>query len=113
MATKFTFPRNPRVGDRLEIVSISQDKLPINLVGNAEAGKQLSLVFPGQTYTGNADGTTTIASITEKNVVYGFRCVSTSAAHVWLMEDTALNNKIDALEARVAALELAAGVLNE
>lgn len=109
MATNFIFPRNPKIGDRIEIVSISQDKLPINLVGNAEANKPLSLVFPDQTYTGNADGLTVIATITDKNIVYGFRCVSVSSAHVWLMEDTALKSMISALESRVAALELAAG----
>ena len=46
MATKFTFPRYPKIGDRIEIVSISQEKLPINLVGNPEAKKSLTLIFP-------------------------------------------------------------------
>ena len=68
MATKFTFPKSPQIGDRIEIVSISENKLPINLVGNSEAGKNLVLVFPHQTFSGVSDGTTPIATITLLNV---------------------------------------------
>ena len=105
MATKFTFPRYPKIGDRIEIVSISQEKLPINLVGNPEAKKSLTLIFPDQTYSANADGETIVATITEQNVVYGFRCISTKDSHVWLMEDTALKSKISELSERVTELE--------
>lgn len=105
MATKFTFPRYPKIGDRIEIVSISQEKLPINLVGNPEAKKSLTLIFSDQTYSANADGETIVATITEQNVVYGFRCVSTKDFHVWLMEDTALNAKISKLSDRITELE--------
>lgn len=105
MATTFTFPKNPKIGDRIEIVSISDSKLPINIVGNSEAGKSLALVFPEQTYTGEADGSTTIASINEKNVVYTFKCVTAQDIHTWLLEDTVLYSKLKALEARIAALE--------
>ena len=86
MATNFTFPKSPQVGDRIEIVSISETKLPINLVGNSEAGKNLVLVFPDQTYSGTADGETVIATITEKNTVYTFKCVTAKLAHTWLLE---------------------------
>ena len=105
MATKFTFPRYPKIGDRIEIVSISQEKLPINLVGNPESEKSLTLVFPDQIYSANSDGETIVATITEQNVVYGFRCVSTKDSHVWLMEDTALNAKISELSDRITELE--------
>ena len=105
MATKFTFPRHPKIGDRIEIVSISQEKLPINLVGNPESEKSLTLVFPDQIYSANSDGETIVATITEQNVVYGFRCVSTKDSHVWLMEDTALNAKISKLSDRITELE--------
>jgi len=105
MATKFTFPKNPKIGDRIEIVSTSTEKLPINIVGNSEAGKTLTLVFPDQTYTGTADGSTTIATITNANVVYGFRCVSVASSHTWVMEDTCLKAMIDALTTRVSTLE--------
>ena len=107
MATKFTFPKSPQIGDRIEIVSISQSKLPINLVGNSEAGKNLVLVFPDQTYSGTADGTTSIATITEKNTVYTFKCVTAKDAHTWLLEGTCLYSKIQALEARLSAIETA------
>ena len=70
MATKFTFPKSPQIGDRIEIVSISENKLPINLVGNSEAGKNLSLIFPDQTYSGTADGETIIATITETRIPF-------------------------------------------
>ena len=105
MATKFTFPRHPKIGDRIEIVSISQEKLPINLVGNPESEKSLMLVFPDQIYSANSDGETIVSTITEQNVVYGFRCVSTKDSHVWLMEDTALNAKISKLSDRITELE--------
>ncbi len=107
MATNFIFPRSPQVGDRIEVVSISQDKLPINLVGNSEAGKNLVLVFPDQTYSGTADGETVIATITEKNTVYTFKCVTVKLTHTWLLEGTCLNSKINAIDARVTAIETA------
>ena len=114
MATKFTFPKSPQVGDRIEIVSISQDKLPINLVGNSEAGKNLELIFPDQTYSGSADGATTIATISEKNTVYTFKCVKATLTHTWLLEGTCLYSKISDLEARVTAIETAiAGMVGE
>lgn len=109
MATNFIFPKAPRVGDRIEIVSISEEKLPINLIGNAEAEKNLSLVFPDQTFSGNADGETAITTIEEKNIVYTFKCVSTKDVHMWLLESSALYSKIKALEERIAALEAKAG----
>ena len=102
---KFTFPKSPKVGDRIEIVSISDTKLPINIVGNSEAGKNLALVFPDQTYTGVSDGSTIIASINEKNIIYTFKCVTAQNTHTWLLEDTVLYAKLQALEVRIAALE--------
>lgn len=107
MATKFTFPKAPRVGDRIEIVSISENKLPINLVGNSEAGKNLTLIFADQIYTGAADGSTTIATISEKNTVYVFKCVATQSVHTWLLEGTCLNSKIKSLENRISEIETA------
>ena len=107
MATKFTFPKAPQIGDRIEIVSISENKLPINLVGNSEAGKNLVLVFPDQTYSGTADGTTPIATISERNIVYTFKCVTAKDIHTWLFEGTCLNSKINALDARITAIETA------
>lgn len=114
MATKFTFPKSPQVGDRIEIVSISQDKLPLNLVGNAEAEKNLVLIFPDQTYSGAADGTTAIATITEKNTVYTFKCVTAKLVHTWLLEGTNLypkirdmENDISTLNTRLLAIETA------
>ena len=107
MATKFTFPKAPQIGDRIEIVSISENKLPINLVGNSEAGKNLVLVFPDQTFSGASDGTTPIATITEKNTVYTFKCVTAANIHTWLLEGTCLNPKIKLLENRIDAIETA------
>ena len=107
MATKFIFPKSPQIGDRIEIVSISQSKLPINLVGNSEAGKNLILVFPDQTFSGASDGTTPIATISEKNTVYTFKCVTAKDVHTWLLEGTCLNPKIKSLENRLSALEAA------
>ncbi|MBR1734610.1 MAG: hypothetical protein IJ730_04075 [Alphaproteobacteria bacterium] len=104
MATTFTFPKNPKIGDRVEIVSISDARLPINIVGNSEAGKNLAIVFPEQTYTGVADGSTVIASITEKNVVYTFKCVTAQNIHTWLLEDTVLYSKLKALEKSLQTL---------
>ena len=112
MSTKFTFPKSPQVGDRIEIVSISQDKLPINLVGNAEAGKNLVLVFPDHTYSGAADGSTAIATISEKNTVFTFKCVTAKLIHTWLLEGTVLYSQLSQLETRVSAIETAiAGML--
>lgn len=105
MATKFTFPKSPQIGDRIEIVSISENKLPINLVGNSEAGKNLVLVFPDQTYSGVSDGATAIATITEKNTVYTFKCVTAKDVHTWLLEGTNLYPKIRALETALSALD--------
>ena len=105
MATKFTFPRNPKIGDRIEIVSTSNEKLPINLVGNAEAGKNLVLIFPNQTYSNVADGETVIAAITALNIIYGFRCVSIASTHVWLLEGTCLYSQIQALAQRISTVE--------
>ena len=99
MATKFTFPKAPQIGDRIEIVSISENKLP--------AGKNLVLVFPDQTFSGASDGTTPIATITEKNTVYTFKCVTAKDVHTWLLEGTCLNPKIKLLENRIEAIETA------
>ena len=107
MATKFTFPKLPQIGDRIEIVSISENKLPINLVGNSEAGKNLALIFPDQTYSGTADGMTAIATITEKNTVYTFKCVTAKEVHTWLLEGTCLYSKVKHLESRINAIETA------
>ena len=107
MATKFTFPKLPQIGDRIEIVSISENKLPINLVGNSEAGKNLALIFPEQAYSGTADGTTVIATITEKNTVYTFKCVTAKEVHTWLLEGTCLYSKVKHLESRINAIETA------
>ena len=100
MATKFTFPKSPQIGDRIEIVSISQNKLPINLVGNSEAGKNL-------VFSGVSDGATPIATITEKNTIYTFKCVTAKDVHTWLLEGTCLNPKIKSLENRIDAIETA------
>lgn len=105
MATKFTFPRNPKIGDRIEVVSTSNNKLPINLVGNSEAEKNLVLIFPDQTYSGVADGETIITTITAQNIIYGFRCVSVASTHVWLLEGTCLYSQIQSLAQRVSTLE--------
>ena len=63
------------------------------------------MIFSDESYTANADGETIVATITEQNVVYGFRCISTKDSHVWLMEDTALKSKISKLSDRIAELE--------
>jgi hypothetical protein len=107
MATKFVFPKAPKVGDRIEIVSISESKLPINIVGNSEAEKNLKLIFPGETKTDVADGETVVATITENNTVYTFKCVTAHEVHTWLLEGTCLYPEIAALKARVEALETA------
>jgi hypothetical protein len=112
MATKFTFPKSPKVGDRIEIVSISESKLPINIVGNSEAEKDLILIFPQETFSGEADGETVIATISENNIVYTFKCVTAQNVHTWLLEGTclypmiadhaseivAIKNRLDAIE---------------
>ena len=113
MATKFTFPRNPKIGDRIEVVSTSNEKLPINLVGNAEAGKNLVLIFPNQTYSNVADGETVIATITTQNIIYGFRCVSIASTHVWLLEGACLYSQIQALAQKVSTLEQSAQSLTQ
>ena len=113
MATKFTFPRNPKIGDRIEIVSTSIEKLPINIVGNPEAGKNLVLIFPNQTYSNVADGETVIAAITAQNIIYGFRCVSIASTHVWLLEGTCLYSQIQALAQRISTVEQAVQSLTQ
>jgi hypothetical protein len=105
MATKFTFPKAPKVGDRIEIVSISESKLPINIVGNSEAEKDLILIFPDETKSGEADGETIIATISENNTVYTFKCVTAQNAHTWLLEGTCLYPEIRAIKARLDAIE--------
>jgi hypothetical protein len=107
MATKFIFPKAPKVGDRIEIVSISETKLPINIVGNSEAGKNLKLIFPDETKSDVADGETVIASITENNTVYTFKCVTAQDIHSWLLEGTCLYPEIIAIKTRLDALEIA------
>jgi hypothetical protein len=105
MATKFVFPKSPKVGDRIEIVSISESKLPINIVGNSEAGKDLVLVFPDETKSGEADGETTIATITKNNTVYTFKCVTAVEVHTWLLEGTCLYPEIVAIKSRLETIE--------
>jgi hypothetical protein len=112
MATKFTFPKSPKVGDRIEIVSISESKLPINIVGNSEAEKNLVLIFPGETFSGEADGETIIATIENNNIVYTFKCVTAQNVHTWLLEGTCLYSAIAdhaseilAIKERLSALE--------
>jgi hypothetical protein len=105
VATKFTFPKAPKVGDRIEIVSISETKLPINIVGNSEAEKDLILIFPQETFSGEADGETVITTITEKNTVYTFKCVTAKDEHTWLLEGTCLYSEIVAIKNRLDAIE--------
>jgi hypothetical protein len=107
MATKFVFPKAPKVGDRIEIVSISESKLPINIVGNSEAGKDLVLIFPDETKSENADGEAIIATINENNIVYTFKCVTAQNSHTWLLEGTCLYPEIIAIKSRLDALETA------
>jgi hypothetical protein len=105
MATKFVFPKAPKVGDRIEIVSISESKLPINIVGNSEAGKDLALIFPDETFSGEADGETAIAAITNVNTVYTFKCVTAQDIHTWLLEGTCLYPLIAVIKARLDVVE--------
>jgi hypothetical protein len=105
MATKFVFPKAPKVGDRIEIVSISEGKLPINIVGNSEAGKNLKLIFPNETFSGEADGEAIIATINENNTVYTFKCVTAQDIHTWLLEGTCLYPEIVAIKNRLDAIE--------
>jgi hypothetical protein len=105
MATKFTFPKSPKVGDRIEIVSISESKLPINIVGNSEAYKDLNLIFPGETFSGESDGETIIATINENNIVYTFKCVTAQNVHTWLLEGTCLYPELIAIKERLNAIE--------
>jgi hypothetical protein len=112
MATKFTFPKSPKVGDRIEIVSISESKLPIHIVGNSEAEKDLVLIFPQETFSGNADGETVIATIENNNTVYTFKCVTAQNIHTWLLEGTCWYpaiadhaNEITAIKNRLEAIE--------
>ena len=105
MATKFVFPKAPKVGDRIEIVSISEGKLPINIVGNSEAEKNLVLIFPQETFSGESDGEMVIATITENNIVYTFKCVMAQDIHTWLLEGTCLYPAIVSIKARLDAIE--------
>lgn len=104
MSIKFTFPKNPRVGDRVEILSTSDNKIPIELVGNLEAGKDISLIFPDGIKSGASDGTTIIASLQDKNILYTFRCISIEVAHIWLLETGPLSNEILQTKSEVAIL---------
>lgn len=113
MATKFTFPKAPRVGDRVEIVSISEEKMPIDIVGNSEAGKELVIIAPGGIWRGASDGETVIASIENVNKLYTFKCVATKEAHMWLLEGTILEGMISELAQRVTLLEQKAGITTE
>ena len=63
------------------------------------------MVFPDQTYSGVSDGATAIATITEKNTVYTFKCVTAKDVHTWLLEGTNLYPKIRALETALSALD--------
>ena len=103
MATTFTFPKAPRVGDRIEISSISESKLPIDIVANSGTDKTLELVFPDITYSGNASGGK-IMSISEKNTVFTFKCVAAQNKHTWILEGTYLYSKLAALEEQLSAL---------
>ena len=103
MATTFTFPKAPRVGDRIEIISISETKLPIDIVANSESGKTLELVYPDMTYSGTASSGT-ITGITEKNTVYTFKCVSAQEKHTWVLEGTCLYSKVLSLQTQLAEL---------
>jgi hypothetical protein len=105
MATKFVFPKSPKVGDRIEIVSISESKLPINIVGNSEAGKDLVLSFPQETFSGEANGERVIATISKNNIVYTFKCVTAQEVHTWLLEGTCLYPEIAAVKNRLDAIE--------
>jgi hypothetical protein len=114
MATKFIFPKAPKVGDRIEIVSISESKLPINIVGNSEAEKNLTLIFPDETFSGESNGETVIATITNANTVYTFKCVTAQTVHTWLLEGTCLYpviadhaSEIVAIKERLDAVESA------
>ena len=90
MATTFTFPRNPKVGDRIEFVGISEEKLPIQIVGNAEAGKNLKIIMPDQVYTSASDGVSVVLSLNYLNAVFTFKCVSTGSEHVWVLEGSGI-----------------------
>lgn len=94
MSIKFTFPKNPRVGDRVEVLCTSDTKLPVQLVGNPESGKNITLIFPNEIKEGIADGETPIASIEDKNIIYTFRCISVFSLHVWLLEVNHLSKEI-------------------
>jgi hypothetical protein len=90
--------------------------LPINIVGNSEAEKDLILIFPDETKSGEADGETVIATISENNTVYTFKCVTAQNVHTWLLEGTclypviadhaseiiAIKNRLDAIESVLA-----------
>jgi flagellin-like hook-associated protein FlgL len=74
------------------------------------------LIFPDETKSGNADGETVIATITEINTVYTFKCVTAQSVHTWLLEGTclysaiadhaseigAIKNRLDAIESAIS-----------
>lgn len=66
----FTFPKASRVGDRVEILSISNEKMPINIVANPEAEKPLELIYPDNVYSGEQGGTIAVVQITDVNVLF-------------------------------------------
>jgi hypothetical protein len=74
-------------------------------VGNSEAEKNLTLIFPDETFSGESDGETIVATISEKNIVYTFKCVTAQTVHTWLLEGTCLYPEIVTLKARLDAVE--------
>jgi hypothetical protein len=74
-------------------------------VGNSEAEKNLTLIFPDETKTGESDGETVIATISENNIVYTFKWVTAKSIHTWLLEGTCLYPEIVAIKNRLEAIE--------
>jgi hypothetical protein len=74
-------------------------------VGNSEAGRDLKLIFPDETFSGESDGETTIATITKNNIVYTFKCVTAQTIHTWLLEGTCLYPEIIAIKNRLDTIE--------
>jgi hypothetical protein len=74
-------------------------------VGNSEAEKNLTLIFPDETFSNVADGETIVATISEKNIVYTFKCVTAKEVHTWLLEGTCLYSEIRAIKNRLDAIE--------
>jgi hypothetical protein len=52
-----------------------------------------------------ADSETVIATITEINTVYTFKCVTAQEIHTWLFEGTCLYSEIRAIKNRLDAIE--------